>query len=197
MPRSPCCRCGRAAVPGRAPASGLLLLSRNRPEWLAEGGMVWGSGGHPPHPTCPRAGALQWARLTPNRLCRSRQRSPQGQAEPRPPPARAMLPALRAVTGSLRPPRTGRRWHSGEPGRGFISPGCRGTSGKETEAVSQGEGFFLVTLGRGGQARAACGNPCLLSVPSVQLRQLRLHQDRGQRLPRGPDRWQGPHGRRR
>lgn len=34
------------------------------------------------------------------------------------------------------------------------------------------KGFFLVTLGRGGQVRAARGNPCLLSVPSIQLRQL-------------------------
>lgn len=67
----------------------------------------------------------------------------------------------------------------------------RVASEKRTEVGSQGA---TVTLGR---SEGSGGNPRLLSVPSIQLRQLRLHQDRGQRLPRGPDRGQGPHGRRR
>lgn len=172
-------------------------------------------GSIPPCPACPRAEALQWARLTPDQLCRCcrarRSLLPLGPGNvscrlrqshsPHQPQSRAAC-----TLGHHTVPEAAKSFPA--PSRQELALGgaCQRVhlsrlQGDIRRCARSSEprrkGFFLVTMGRGGQARAPRGNPRLLSVPSVQLWQLRLHQDRGQRLPRGPDCWQGPHGRRR
>lgn len=147
--------CGRAAVPGRPPASGLLLLGRNCGESWRDGLGELGSIPRAlpaPQPERCRASSPTSCAAAPLQggahSCWVRAAFPAGSGRTTAPTSQSYT-APRALGHHTVPeagvsplPEAGRNCHLEELIPGFISPSCSGTSGDGPEAVSQGERAF-------------------------------------------------------